>query len=152
LAVGNPYRAVREYGTHARTPRARGRLAHAYPRDERIAASCCTAVIATTRVRGACAALFCAALVSGRSPSSPLTSAKEANGPQRCPEPIPPRFETSGQLGNKWQPHQVCHLRETASKGTVFRVSKVARSRQNPAARACVTHEHRAVLDSESYY
>ena len=37
--------------------RARGRLPHASPRDERIAASCCTAVIATTRVRGSCAAL-----------------------------------------------------------------------------------------------
>ena len=37
--------------------RARGRLRHASPRDERIAASCCTAVIATTRVRGSCAAL-----------------------------------------------------------------------------------------------
>jgi hypothetical protein len=40
-----------------RRARARGRLAHAKPRDERIAASCCTALIATTRVRGACAAL-----------------------------------------------------------------------------------------------
>ena len=39
--------------------RARGRLAPSCitARDERIAASCCTAVIATTRVRGSCAAL-----------------------------------------------------------------------------------------------
>ena len=90
------------------------------------------------------------ALVSGRSPSSPLTSAKDANWPQRCPEPIPPKFETICHRGSKCRPPEVPPLRETASKGTIFRVSKVARSRQNPAARACVAHEYRAVLDSES--
>ena len=66
------------------------------------------------------------ALVPQKSPSSPLTSGKEANWPQRCPEPIPPRFETSGQRGDNWRPPEVPPLREIASKSTVFRVSKVS--------------------------
>ena len=45
---------------------------------------------------------------------------------QRCPESIPPRFETSGQRGPKCRPPQVPPLRETASKRTVFRVYKVS--------------------------